>query len=115
MLQFFSFLTLLSETASRVALVSTVDISFVARLKHGMSSLDENLKEAHPQGPSSRLRTLDNRKHIEPNIWKKIDFRDFQVLTFLGRRPQRNVQRTFLGKKSIFESSLGILKHCKDI
>ena len=43
-LQFFSFLTLLSETASRVALVSTVDISFVARLKHGMSSLDKNLK-----------------------------------------------------------------------
>ena len=33
-----------NSLAGELLWVSTVDISFVARLKHGMSSLDENLK-----------------------------------------------------------------------
>ena len=45
-LQFFSFLSLhfCQKQPRELLWVSTVDISFMARLKHGMSSLDENLK-----------------------------------------------------------------------
>ena len=73
-----------------------------------MSSLDENLKWAHPRGPGSRPRTSDNRKHIETTVLdlEKIDFQGFLGMDVSRRGSQRNVQRTFFGKKSICESSL---------
>ena len=51
---------------------STVDVSLVARLKHCMSSLDENLKLAHPhvqvrgRGPQ----TTESISNLIFSIWK---------------------------------------------
>ena len=56
-------------------------------------------------------RTSDDRKHIKMTVLdlEKIDFQGFlgiDVSREEGGGSQRNVQRTFLGKKLICESSL---------
>ena len=109
-LQFSFFLTLLLETASRVALgkYSLDFVGGVPREWHVFAGRSPILADPVCScGP----RTIESISKLLLSIWKKIDFQGFlgiEVSQEGGMGSQINVQRTFLGKKSICEFSLKV-------